>query len=84
MYLCQENVHSVPENQKFVFREVSMPACFGVWFFWGVGGELLCFGGEGVGGRRIGEFLNFYLTAYMLCRPHHQRRSLGEICSLGF
>ncbi|KFQ64626.1 Polypeptide N-acetylgalactosaminyltransferase 12, partial [Pelecanus crispus] len=21
MYLCQENVHSVPENQKFVFRE---------------------------------------------------------------
>ncbi|XP_027596882.1 polypeptide N-acetylgalactosaminyltransferase 12 [Pipra filicauda] len=23
MYLCQENVHSVPENQKFVFREDS-------------------------------------------------------------
>ncbi|XP_074432523.1 polypeptide N-acetylgalactosaminyltransferase 12 [Larus michahellis] len=21
MYLCQENVHSIPENQKFVFRE---------------------------------------------------------------
>lgn len=58
MYLCQENVHSVPENQKFVFREVSMPACFGVCLFFGggVGGEVLCFGRERVGGRRIGEF----------------------------
>lgn len=86
MYLCQENVHSVPENQKFVFREVSMPACFGVCLFFGGELEEKCCvlgGREWVGGEWV-SFFNFYLTAYTLCRSHHQRRSLGEIRSLGF
>lgn len=83
MYMCQENVHSIPENQKFVFREVSVPAWFGVCFF-GSWRRIVGVLGERMGGRRIVGFFSLYLSAHTSCRPQHQHKSLGEIRYLGF
>lgn len=83
MYLCQENVHSVPENQKFVFREVSMPACFGVClFFWGQLEEKCCVlgGREWVGGELVSFLIFILLPTY--CAGHIISVDLWEKYSL--
>lgn len=47
MNLCQENIHHVPENQKFAFREVGVP----VWYTLGLFSL-----GEDVGGKTADFF----------------------------
>lgn len=66
MNLCQENIHHVPENQKFAFREVGVP----VWHTLGLFslgedvGEKTAdfFGGKGIGWKK--KTKQFYLTAF--------------------